>query len=109
MMPALPSSRTRIRPSSTSASKKLAMRCKTRSRRKMWKTLIAITLSSALLGCKMDAKTQILCVPIKKYSNLTQDEFVKEWAEVKLKYPTVTQYIADYKSLRDALRKCKGE
>lgn len=73
----------------------------------MWKTLLLVVSFSLLAGCQ--PSQQILCAGYKKYSAMTQAEFSKEFAEVKLKYPTVTQFIADYHGLRNALRKCKGE
>lgn len=72
----------------------------------MLRTLLVVMSFSLLVGCQ--PKQQILCAGYKQYSALTQDEFVKEMAEVKLKYPTVTQFVADYHGLRNALRKCKG-
>ena len=70
-------------------------------------TLLLVASFSLLLGC--EPKTKVLCQEYKKYSAMTQEQFVKEFEEVKKTYPTVTQFIADYHQLRNAIRRCKGE
>ena len=71
------------------------------------RTLLLAVSFSLLAGCK--SSPQIICQEYKKYSAMTQEQFVKEFEEVKKTYPTVTQFIADYHQLRNAIRRCKGE
>lgn len=65
-----------------------------------------IAALSSLVACTPQERG-VFCVEIQRYSKTTQAEFATEFAEVKTRYPRITQFITDYSKLRDALRVCQ--
>lgn len=75
----------------------------------MWKKLSTTALFSTFAMFQTcDFQQAIVCVPVKEYSAATQKRAAEEFAEIKLKYPTTTQLIADYGSMRSAARACQS-
>lgn len=70
----------------------------------MMRGFVMLSILLAMSTCVENQS--LICPEIKRYSGITQTTFANEFADVKKQYPTVTQFIADYKSLRDALRTC---
>lgn len=74
----------------------------------MWKKIFVTTIFNALAMFQTCSEQgpAVVCTPVKQYSAATLDKAADEYAQIKKEFPTTTQLIADYRSMRAAARAC---